>query len=1174
MSNVYVNIIANASNAVEEFGRLKTRTTDLERGIAKVQKNLNSFGSAATKYLTVPIAAGTTALTLATKEAMTFGKSMTEVSTLLDNVTKTEFESFKNEVLDFSTQMGIASNKVVPALYQSLSAGVPKDNVFEFLEAAGKASIAGVTDLETSVDGLSSVVNAYGSDVINVNQASDLMFTTVKLGKTNFEELSKSLYNVIPTASSLGVEFKDVSAALATITTQGTPTSVATTQIRGALDELSKEGSKVDKIFREISGGSFADFIASGGDLQGALQLLETHSERTGTALNNFFSSSDAGKAVLQLTGNASESFSNALKEMNSSLNATNTAFEKMNDDPIRKFEMAKVEVENLVIALGQKLMPIVSEQLLPLLQDTLIPIAEDLITAIGKAIDIFNSLPTPIQNASLGFIALTAAIGPSAIAIAQMGTAYTTTTTAISSAKDIITLAKTTFTGVTPTILAKNVALKASAVAWKSLNTAINLTPVGLLVTIAALFAGLVIKTQLKAKADKEAYEAAIKQADALKQTATNTINLTRQTRTLTDRYQELAEKTELTTIEQIEQQSIVNQLKELYPDLDIAYDNNGRVIGNLTKMVDALNDARRQEELQSVAAQKATLSAEIKKREQELDECNRRLNEISESEETYALVTIIKQEEEQANQRLKSLNERLEETLELEKKLKETTTTKTDSNTTMPDYNPNPYNNSGGSGGSDGTAERTKTFKDYLAELEKSLEMYDRQQKSLEEINAEYDNTDTIKNRNEIITNAIEEMAHALKLEKDEVQQLGEAYGYAFLTDKVDSAFESMRAQIEANKKAYEEEVLVRRELGEVISDEAVAIGLKEIERQGVLNIVDALELSQEEVQKLKDEFGDLFKEIEQGGQTSLQYFKENWASVSNELLGITSGFAVAGFQLYTDSLERQLDSLETRKQTSIDAINEELAAYLEANDLMEQTEAERLAASIEELEERQALALGLYEQERIAKALEEEQANLARVEAEDEATQKLLEIEEQYAIEQAKLKYKQDMANWQSQLLQATVATAQAIVNAVNSGAQYGIAAPAMIPIISGLAAGLTAVQIAVIAANKPQESNYLASGGLVRRRAGGVNAVIGEGNSNEAVIPLEDNVLAGIGHAIANATDSNSNTSDSQDDDNNYSVQQPVFINLDGKTVGSVLLEMTKRGVKVIHRRGIV
>ncbi|MDA0087641.1 phage tail tape measure protein [Brachyspira hyodysenteriae] len=96
------------------------------------------------------------------------------------------------------------------------------------------------------------------------------MFQTLKLGKTDFTQLSKSLFNVIPTASALGVKFEEIGAGIAVMTAQGTPTSVATTQIRQTLVELNKEGSTTDKTFREIAGTSFKEFIEQGGTLTGS----------------------------------------------------------------------------------------------------------------------------------------------------------------------------------------------------------------------------------------------------------------------------------------------------------------------------------------------------------------------------------------------------------------------------------------------------------------------------------------------------------------------------------------------------------------------------------------------------------------------------------------------------------------------------------------------------------------------------------------------------------------------------------------------------------------------------------------------------------------------------------------------------------------------------------------
>ena len=43
--NVYIN--ADASQAIEAFGKLKDKTTDLERGFDKIGKSFDKFGSLA-----------------------------------------------------------------------------------------------------------------------------------------------------------------------------------------------------------------------------------------------------------------------------------------------------------------------------------------------------------------------------------------------------------------------------------------------------------------------------------------------------------------------------------------------------------------------------------------------------------------------------------------------------------------------------------------------------------------------------------------------------------------------------------------------------------------------------------------------------------------------------------------------------------------------------------------------------------------------------------------------------------------------------------------------------------------------------------------------------------------------------------------------------------------------
>lgn len=292
------------------------------------------------------------------EEFQTFETGMAEVFTVLPGLSEEAMGDLEMQALDAAASMGRLPEEVLPALYQALSAGVPASNVFEFLETANAAAIGGVTDLETAVDAISSVTNAYGEELVNAAEASDMMFTASALGKTTFEELGASLFQVVPTAASLKVGFGDISAALAVMTAQGVPTSVATTQLRQALVELSKEGGTAAATFERVSGVSFTQFIEQGGNLQEALALMAGEADRAGIPVSNLFSSVEAGNAALTLTGGATEAFVDAIKAMEESTGSTETAAAQFEDTMQRLEDTVNAQTSELKILVAQGLAP------------------------------------------------------------------------------------------------------------------------------------------------------------------------------------------------------------------------------------------------------------------------------------------------------------------------------------------------------------------------------------------------------------------------------------------------------------------------------------------------------------------------------------------------------------------------------------------------------------------------------------------------------------------------------------------------------------------------------------------------------------------------------------------------------------------------------------------------
>jgi TP901 family phage tail tape measure protein len=358
--------------------------TELEQQVGKEAGSASSgIGDKAGRAFQGAFLAGTATLAKGVFDFAGFDAGMREIFTLMPGISGAAMEDMTAQVKDFSAEFGVLPTETVPALYEALGAGVPADNVFEFLEQAQMLAKGGATDLATAVDGLSSVTNAYGADVVSAAQASDIMFKTVALGKGTVDEVAGSLFQVTPIAAAMGVAFEDVGGALATLTAQGTPVSVASTQIRGVIAELGKDGTKASDVFKDMAGQTFPEFIASGGDLAGALGLMQQAADENGVSLIDMFGSIEAGQAALGLMKGGGEAFVSAVEQMENSAGSSQAAFETMNEGLAATMDKLKARFAVTLLNLGE----------------TLAPMVESVGMALAGLLDIFTSLPGPMQT-------------------------------------------------------------------------------------------------------------------------------------------------------------------------------------------------------------------------------------------------------------------------------------------------------------------------------------------------------------------------------------------------------------------------------------------------------------------------------------------------------------------------------------------------------------------------------------------------------------------------------------------------------------------------------------------------------------------------------------------------------------------------------------------------------
>jgi TP901 family phage tail tape measure protein len=399
--------------------------------------------------------------------------SIAEVVTLTGNTGDAaikDFGKFKKAVKGVSGEFGIAQDVLTKGLYGAISAGVPKDNAMKFLQVASKASIAGVTDVSTAVDGISTVINGFGLKTEDAQSVADSLFTAVKGGKTTFEQLSASIFQIAPSAAAAGVSMEETNAAVATLTAAGVPTSVATTQIRAALVGLQKPSAAMTGVFNKLGYESAQAAIKEEG-LQFALDAVNDAAGGSNGKLQTLLGSTEAVGAVNVLAGTGAEKFTAELAAQEKAAGSTQAAFETV--DATRSAERNKVAFQNLSLAIGDALLPIavaltdfLQNTFVPFMEETLVPVFENISTYVTETlVPGFTALSDWFKD-NKDVIAVFAGVLGGLLIVMNLATIATT---------------------------AMSVATKLYAIAQGILNTILALNPITLIIiAVAALAAGI----------------------------------------------------------------------------------------------------------------------------------------------------------------------------------------------------------------------------------------------------------------------------------------------------------------------------------------------------------------------------------------------------------------------------------------------------------------------------------------------------------------------------------------------------------------------------------------------------------------------------------------------------------------------------------------------------------
>jgi len=334
-------------------------------------------------------------------DAAKFEKALANVSTMLDKNTMPMMKDFEKGILNMSEAYGESTDTLAKGLYDILSASIPASKALDVLDISAKAAKAGLTDTGVAADAITTLMNSFGDASKDAGYYADILFSTVKLGKTTFAELGPSIGQVASLFSLAGGTAEEMGGMLAVMTAKGLDTRVAITSLKGVVSALI---DPTDELTTALGGMTVeADGFRAVMDKVGSLEIED---------LTKMFPN------VRALTGiaTAANGVGDAVDRINQLMadgSPMMIAFDKNMSTFAATWDRFKATLKATSITIGNELLPIMKqifEDMIIWFQDNrenFAKFARDTLEGIRKLVGIISSLKEILLGAGAAILGM-----------------------------------------------------------------------------------------------------------------------------------------------------------------------------------------------------------------------------------------------------------------------------------------------------------------------------------------------------------------------------------------------------------------------------------------------------------------------------------------------------------------------------------------------------------------------------------------------------------------------------------------------------------------------------------------------------------------------------------------------------------------------------------------------
>ena len=271
-----------------------------------------------------------------------------------------------DDMLNLAKVVPVAPEELAKAMFFIESAGLRGQDAMDALTASAKASAAGLGDIMTVADAVTSAVNSYAQSGLTAAHATDIMVAAVREGKLPPQDLAAALGQVLPVASQMGVEFDEVAAAIASATRQGLSAARAATGVRFLLTAFIKpSGDAVEALASVGMGiGQLQNELKSEG-LLATLQDLADKFDLSTAAGKQMFAQVVGGARGLSvaaiLVGENGAAIQKVFDNIKNSAGSTQRAFDVAMGTLSNQFKLIASSAKAFAIQFGTVLLPVLT---------------------------------------------------------------------------------------------------------------------------------------------------------------------------------------------------------------------------------------------------------------------------------------------------------------------------------------------------------------------------------------------------------------------------------------------------------------------------------------------------------------------------------------------------------------------------------------------------------------------------------------------------------------------------------------------------------------------------------------------------------------------------------------------------------------------------------------------